>query len=184
MGSKLKWNVYYHSMNGDKITTFNIFDHWKFNEDVQKSLKKFKDKNEFAEHLRRDLMYYFWSKCEYEVVITSFPPYITMDELGSLNKEREAHKEKYGRDYVRIDANPDVGAKIDIYTQVMNNFDIFCDYVWNSKKRRKKSVGMPNEQAINLLFHIGNNIDKIADNDEDAEVYLQAIEKAVSVLKG
>lgn len=51
-------------------------------------------------------------------------------------------------------------------------------------KKRKEDEGMPNEQAINLLFHIGNNIYKIADNDEDAEVYLQAIEKAVSVLKG
>ena len=51
-------------------------------------------------------------------------------------------------------------------------------------KKRKTNNEMSNEQAINLLFHIGNNINKIADNDEDAEVYLQAIEKAVNVLKG
>lgn len=50
-------------------------------------------------------------------------------------------------------------------------------------KKRRNDDGMPNEQAINLLLHIGNNIYKIADNDEDAEVYLQAIEKAVNVLK-
>lgn len=50
-------------------------------------------------------------------------------------------------------------------------------------KRRKNEEGMSNKQAINLLFHIGNNIDKIADNDEDAEIYLQAIEKAVDALK-
>lgn len=50
-------------------------------------------------------------------------------------------------------------------------------------KKRKEDEGMSNKQAINLLFHIGNNIGKIADNDEDAEIYLQAIEKAVSVLK-
>jgi hypothetical protein len=50
-------------------------------------------------------------------------------------------------------------------------------------KRRKNEEGMSNKQAINLLFHIGNNIDKIADNDEDAEIYLQAIEKAVYALK-
>ena len=50
-------------------------------------------------------------------------------------------------------------------------------------KRRKNNDGMSNKQAINLLFHIGNNIDKIADNDEDAEIYLQAIEKAVDALK-
>ena len=47
----LEWNVFCHNINKRKIVTFNIFDHWKFNEDVQKSLKKFKDKDEFAEHL-------------------------------------------------------------------------------------------------------------------------------------
>lgn len=179
----LKWNVFRRDVNKNKIVIFNIFDHWKFNEDVQKSLKKFKDKDEFAEHLRRDLMYYFWSKYEYEVVITSFPPYIKMNELDRLNDERVSHKEKYNREPICLDTNLEIGIKIDIYTQVMNNWDIFLDYVWNSKKRRKKSVGMPNEQAINLLHHIGNNIDKIADNDEDVEVYLQAIEKAVNALK-
>lgn len=50
-------------------------------------------------------------------------------------------------------------------------------------KKRKVDDGMSKEQAINLLFHIGNNINKIADNDEDAEVFLQAIEKAISALK-
>lgn len=151
----LKWNVFYHDVNRQRIAVFNIFDHWKFAEDTQKNLKKIKDKDKFAEELRRDLFYYFGSKCEYEVIIAPW--------CGGKNTE---------------------DIKVDIYSQVMNNFDIFCDYVWNSKKRRKKSVGMPNNQAINLLLHIGNNIDKIADNDEDAEVYLQAIEKAVSVLKG
>lgn len=50
-------------------------------------------------------------------------------------------------------------------------------------KKRKNDDGMSNKQAINLLLHIGNNISKIADNDEDAEIYLQAIEKAVDALQ-
>lgn len=136
----LEWNVFYHSINKQEITTFNIFNHWKFAEDVQKSLKKFKDKDEFAEQLRRDLMYYFWSKCEYEVIITSFPTYITMNELDRINEDRWLHKDRYGTDYMRINVSPETGAKIDIYEQVMNNWDIFVDYVWNSKKRRKKKV--------------------------------------------
>ena len=142
----LEWNVFRYDVNKNQIVTFNIFNHWKFNEDVQKSLKKFKDKDEFTEHLRRDLMYYFWSKYEYEVIITSFPPYITMSELDSLNEERALHKEKYGRDYVRLNVCPDTGVKIDIYTQVMNNFNIFVDYVWNSKKRKKKRDVVENEE--------------------------------------
>lgn len=105
----LEWNVFYHDINRQKIITFNIFDHCKFSEDVQKSLKKFKDKDEFAERLKRDLFYYFGSKCEYEVLVSAW--------CGGNGKE---------------------GVKVDIYTQVMNNFSIFLEYVWSSKKRRKK----------------------------------------------
>ena len=50
-------------------------------------------------------------------------------------------------------------------------------------KKRKNDDGMSNRQAINLLLHIGNNVSKIADNDEDAEIYIQAIEKAVDALQ-
>lgn len=138
----LEWNVFRRDVNKNKIVTFNIFDHWKFNEDVQKSLKKFKDKDEFAEHLRRDLMYYFWSKYEYEVIITSFPSYIEMKELDRLNEERASHKERYDREPIYLDANLKTEIKVDIYAQVMNNWDIFLDYVWNSKWHRKdKNVG-------------------------------------------
>ncbi len=137
----LEWNVFRHDVNKKEIVTFNIFNHWKFEEDVQKSLKKFKDKDEFAEQLRRDLMYYFWSKCEYEVIITSFPTYITMSELDRVNDDRWNHKDRYGTDYMRINVNPETGAKIDIYEQVMNNWDIFLDYVWNSKWHRNEKSG-------------------------------------------
>ena len=51
-------------------------------------------------------------------------------------------------------------------------------------KKRKTDNGMSNKQAINLLFHIANNIDKFADNEEDAKVYLEAIDKAVEALIG
>ena len=148
MKYELEWNVFRYDINKDKIVTFNIFDHWKFNEDVQKSLKKFKDKDEFAEQLRRDLMYYFWSKYEYEVVITTFPPYITMDELSRLNDERWSHKDRYGTDYVRQNVNLDTGIKIDIYEQVMNNWNIFLDHVWNSKIHRPRKKKTTEESAI------------------------------------
>ena len=140
---KLKWIVYRHDFNANKIVTFNIFDHWKFEEDVIKDLKKYKDKDDFTEQLRRNLQYWFWSKSEHEVVITSFPPYITMNELDNLNEERLSHKEKYLRDPFRLRVSLDTGAKIDIYSQVMNNFEIFCDYVWNSKHRKdaKDKIG-------------------------------------------
>ena len=120
MKYELKWNVFYHDINRQKITTLNIFNHWKFAEDVQKSLKKFKDKDEFAEELRRDLFYYFGSKCEYEVVVKPWAG---------------------GRGHEDI--------KVDIYTQVRNNWDVFVDYVWNSKIHRPRKKKAEEEAKVN-----------------------------------
>ena len=102
---ELEWNVYRHDFNSSEIKTFNIFDHWKFNEDVARDLKRDLSRNDFARHLRSHLFYFFCSKCEYEVLISPW----------TGNKEKST-------------------IKIDIFDQVMMNFDIFVDYVWNSRR--------------------------------------------------
>ena len=99
----LKWNVYYQSWNKQKITPFNIFDHSGVATGVEEALKKHKTKEEFGEELRRILQYFFWSRCEYELILSSWPP----------------------TDLIPV-------AKVDIYDQVMLNWDVFLDYVWNN----------------------------------------------------
>lgn len=66
--------------------------------------KKIKDKEEFAQKLRSELMYNFWSKFEYEIIIGPW---------GSFQDTREI--------------------KVDIYDQVMINWDRFLDYVWENR---------------------------------------------------
>lgn len=104
----MEWNVFYHDMNAQKIRTINIFDHSRFNRDVSKHLKECQDKNEFAKKLQSELMYYFWAKAEYEIIISPW--------CGGRNTEE---------------------IKVDIYTQVINNWNIFLDYVWDSKEAGK-----------------------------------------------
>ena len=134
----LSWNVYYHNINSKKIETFNIFRHAGFVNDIERYFKKYKDKEEFAKNLRHSLMYYFWSKSEYEVVVTSWPPNIKMNELDRLNTERERGLKEYDREPYSLYVNPDVGIKVDIYSQVMNNWDVFLGYIWNSKIHRPR----------------------------------------------
>ena len=86
----------------------NIFKHSGFKKEVEDHLIKIKDKEEFAEELRKSLFYYFWSKCEYEVVVKPWCAGDSVDEI-----------------------------KIDIYDQVMANFNIFIDYVWGYKWREE-----------------------------------------------
>ena len=107
----MEWNVFYHDVNKQEIRTLNIFKHGTFKSYVEKHLKECTDKDEFAQKLKYELQYYFWSRAEYEIIIGPW--------VG-------------GRDTEDV--------KVDIYTQVMNNWQIFLDYVWDSKKHKKNIV--------------------------------------------
>ena len=66
----MEWYAYYHDSNAKKIRPLNVFDHGGFRRDFQKLLKKkYIDRDAFSKELRSSMMYYFWSKCEYEVII-------------------------------------------------------------------------------------------------------------------
>ena len=133
----LEWNVYTHDFNGKKIKVFNIFNHGRFLEDVKKDLKKCEAKEEFAEKLRGHLFYYYGSKCEWEVVITSWTPHITISELNRLNAERDRALKEHNREPYSLYVNPDVAEKVDVYSQVLLNWDVFVEYVWSHKRRKR-----------------------------------------------
>lgn len=141
--SKLVWNVF-NEENGE-IVPINIFEYnWVFLKDgLLEAKKKYKNNFEaFADHIRRWLSHEYWSRSEYETIITSWPPYIESDELDRLNKEKEIRLEKYGNFY-REAVVLNVSHKIDIYTQIMMNWDRFIDYIWNNKHLiTKKKLGL------------------------------------------
>lgn len=83
----------------------NIFDHCRFAEDFKKNVRKCKSKEEFAEIVKRDLMYYYWSKCEWEIILTGWP-------------SRHDFTEE----------------KIDVWDQISLNWDRFIDYAWEHRK--------------------------------------------------
>ena len=112
----LEWYAYYHEWNGNKIKPFNVFDHGRFYDDCKKNARKnIHSFINFCEQLKRDAMYYFWSKAEWEIVLT---PWIK-----------------------RMDST-DVDVKIDVFDQLNLNWDAFCKYVWDHgaelRRREKK----------------------------------------------
>ncbi len=147
----LCWNVYYGDFNSREIVTYNIFNHWAFYRDCVKAKKKYKDdKDGFAEEIRKSLMYFFWSKCEWEIVLTHWPS----GELYELRTDTTIRDLMDGVIQIKNDrilAYPDRKVelrvfpkdnkkeerKIDVYDQVMNNWDVFIDYLWNNRKELK-----------------------------------------------
>ena len=103
---ELIWNVYIEDYNSRCIETRNIFDHAGFRDDVKKEAKKCKDdRDSFEQAVKSNLMYYFWSKCEWEIILTGWV-------------RREEFKEE----------------KIDVYDQVMLNWGVFIDYLWENRR--------------------------------------------------
>lgn len=144
----MKWMAYYYSINRDEIKEFNIFDHRRFREDVQKLAKKRIKKEDFKEKLRRELLYYFWSKCEWELVIE-----VTEDNHIFLKPWCGCREP----DKVRVDVTNDNSfdwngfaekhisqqifnneAKIDVYNQIQYVWEDFAEYVWKNRKELLK----------------------------------------------
>ena len=144
----MEWIVYNFNINAQKIEKYNVFNHWSFREDVKKAAKKFKTKEEFAEQLKRELRYYFWSKAEWELVIE-----ITEDNRIFLNPWVGCREP----DKVRIDVTDDTSfdwkcfaekhterqiygnkAKIDVFDQVEFLWDEFVEFVWENRRELLK----------------------------------------------
>lgn len=66
----IEWYVLYSDSNARKIVKWNIFNHGAFRREVDKLLKENLTKDDFSEKLRRLLMYYMWSKSEYEIIVS------------------------------------------------------------------------------------------------------------------
>ena len=131
----MTWNVFCENINRKEIVKYNIFNHSGFANEVDELIKEDVTRDEFDEKLRMILFYYFGSKAEYEVVITSWVPHIDRAELDRLNTEYEEYNNKWGHYPYKINVSPDVGEKVDIYSQITSlNWDIFVNYVWNHKK--------------------------------------------------
>lgn len=69
---EMEWNVIYSNFNSKKIETYNVFKHSGFLNDIVKGAKKCKSKDEFVDYLRTSLLYYYWAKAEWEVVVKSW----------------------------------------------------------------------------------------------------------------
>lgn len=101
---KIEWNVFYYNINRNKIDTYNIFEHESFVRYVKEAINEHKNKEKFEQQLKSELQYYFGEKCEWEILLS---PWVSDEK---------------------------VAVQINVYEQVMLNFNVFVDYVWKHKK--------------------------------------------------
>ena len=89
--TNLVWNVVAYNPNKNIFEAYNVFSHYKFTEAVAKMLELYADdKEKFAEDLDSELMYYFYSKsewnidvyCQVKMNLEAFVDYVWMKGRG------------------------------------------------------------------------------------------------------
>ena len=124
----MKWDVLIY--DGGLIRPYNIFDNTRFTDAVTAVLHdpeaQSLDREKLSEIIESTLRWQFWSRCEYECIVSSWPP---------------------------VEYDPQV--KLDVFTQVKINWDRFMDYImvwranyWEYEKAEGKSELMQDYSTI------------------------------------
>lgn len=124
------WKVLCCRVSTGNIEEYNIFDHYRFCEDVKKLMNKKLPKEEFAEDLRKEVAYYFRSKCEWEIYITGNPGHLDGEQINELMDKWDKCRRDDGHYPYYCSIEIKGSKKVDIYDQVRLNWQSFVDYVW------------------------------------------------------
>lgn len=142
----LTWKVKNYSINDNRLWDYDVL---KYREDLIKKLKKqYTTKEEFAEKMRRDMMYQYWSRSEYEVIIEidennriwlkpwvgcRNPDEVKIDVTDDTSFDwRGFANEHIGKQIYKNEA------KIDIWDQIEYRFDEFIDYLWYTRLKYER----------------------------------------------
>ncbi len=141
----MKWTVKKFDHNKREIKDYDLFPY--FEKFLLELKKKRKTKEEFAEAIKHELMYHYWSRYEYELIIQIkengcifLAPFSACkdDEKATIEvtndtgydwkgfAEKHVAKQRFGNE-----------AKIDIWNQIEYRFDEFATYCWDEIHTRK-----------------------------------------------
>ena len=88
------WRVIAHRGNSPKIEFYNVFHHGGFVDEVCKALMNRIGRGQISEKIQRSARYYFWSKCEWEVVVSNWPRQ-DVEEKIDVFEQLEANWEQF-----------------------------------------------------------------------------------------
>lgn len=153
------WKVLYEDFNRKHISYVNVFEFYQFSgifNELKKILSKFKktwkdtnlttmylDHQADIQELRTTLLdtldsrlvYAFWAKCEYEVIVSTWPPHFDYDAAVKRIKKLKAENNDWHKDVNSVASVLNVGQgpelKIDIYKQITANYASFQEVVLN-----------------------------------------------------
>lgn len=139
----IKLLVKYYNCNANKIEDYDVLKRREF--EIKKFKKKCADKEDFANELRVEFMWRFWSKAEWELIITKTAEgrVILSPWCGSRNPDSEAIDvtddpafdwSGFADEHIKRQIFKNQ-AKIDVYDQIMygDRFSNLVDELWHTR---------------------------------------------------
>ena len=142
----LTWKVKNYCYNSSTIWDCDIL---KYREAQIKKLKKqCSTKEEFADAIRREMMWQYWSRCEYELIIeidednriwigpwigSCHPEEVKIDVTDDTDFDWRGFAEKHISSQIYKNK-----AKIDVWNQIEYRFDEFIDYLWYTRLKYER----------------------------------------------
>jgi hypothetical protein len=137
----LTWKVKRYDINSNKIYDYDVL---KYREDqIKGSKKKCTTKEEFAERMRREMMWSYWSKAEHELIIEvddnnriwltpwvgcRNPEDVKIDVTEDASFDWHGFAEKHIKQQIYKNE-----AKIDVFDQLQYRWNEFITYLWTTR---------------------------------------------------
>ena len=139
----IKLLVKYYNTNGNRIEDYDALKRREF--EIKQLKKKCATKDEFTEFLRREFMWRFWSKAEWELIISktaeghiilspwcgcSDPDSVAIDVANDKSFDWSGFFDEHIKKQIFKDH-----AKIDVYNQIMfgDRFNKLVDELWYTR---------------------------------------------------
>lgn len=131
--NNLAYYVYVENINQHKIEKYNVLNDGIITKIVERT-KMIVNKEAFAEEVELILRFYYWSRCEWEIILTEWPARVTYDEILRLNNEADSFKREHNHEPYTLSTKLRIYEKVDVFKQVKLNWELFIDYLWNNLK--------------------------------------------------
>ena len=139
----IKLLVKYYNCNANKIEDYDVLKRREF--EIKKFKKKCADKEDFANELRREFMWRFWSKAEWELVVTKttdgrviLSPWCGCPDHDDcsidVTNDKSFDWSDFSDEHIKRQSFKNK-AKIDVYDKIMygDRFDKIVDELWYTR---------------------------------------------------
>jgi hypothetical protein len=143
------WPTLIHDFNAKTVKTHDVL---AYREDhIKKLKKKYTTKEEFANALKLELQWQYWSRAEYEMILYIADDRVYLEPWCGTFKEGKiditddttldwpAFAKKMISEHGWHDANNNrTYVKFDVYDQIKFRFEELTDFVWNYKHKYQR----------------------------------------------